>query len=240
MMGDRASAAESGMAVGAVAQGLAQHQNAIMQVYADIARQCIANRVAYSPNHEFPVSNRGQYGSITIQEMALSATINVKSKLAKSVHERMLASNAMQLMATLMNTGRLTEDGIAYFAEQAMFGSAPRKMISSFIQQPQPSPEAIQAAQLNGQNMANQLAQNQEMYNGNPVGYEMENIEENASPEEMDAIISQMGGAIEPEGQEVPSIQDVDMTSQEGAYSSDLEGGSPEMAAMTENPNSMI
>lgn len=245
MMGDRASAAESGMAANAVAQGLAIHQNAIMQVYADIARQCIANRVAYSSNHEFPVSNRGQYGSITIQEMALSATITVKSKLAKQVHEKLAAANAMQLMATLMNTGRLNENGIAYFAEQAMLGSAPRKMIASFITQPQPNQAAVQAAQLNGQNMATQLAQNQQMYNDNPVSYEMENIEETATPEQMDAVISQMNGAIEPEMEEVPGVEEggiegLDMPSQEGAYTSDLEGMTPEMGSLTANPNALV
>lgn len=242
MMGDRASAAESGMAVGAVAQGLATHQNAIMQVYADIARQMIANRVAYSSNHEFPVSNRGNYGSITIQEMALTATINVKTKLSKALHERLLASNSMQVMSSLMNQGRLNDNGIAYFTEQALFGNAPRKMIASFLVEPQQDQAAIQAAQLSGQNMANQLAQNQQMYNENPTEYEMENVEENASPEEMDAIISQMGGAIEPEGQEVPGLgaEGIDMQSQEGAYVGDMEGVSPEMAAMTVNPNSMV
>lgn len=240
MMGDRASAAESGMAIGAVAQGLAQHQNAIMQVYADIARQYITNRVAYSTNHEFAVSNRGQYGSITIQEMALAATINVKSKMSKSIHEKLLASNAMQIMASLMNSGRLTEEGIAYFTEQAMFGSAPRRLISTFIKAPQPSPEAIQAAQLNGQNMANQLAQNQELYNANPTQYEVDNVIDQASPEELSQVVSQMGGAIEPAAQEVPGIEDLDMTSQEGSYVSDLEGGSPELGAMTANVNSLV
>lgn len=240
MMGDRASAAESGMAVGAVAQGLAQHQNAIMQVYADIARQCIANRVAYSPNHEFAVSNRGAYGSLTIQEMALGATIVVKPKLAKNIHERMLASNAMQIMASLMNQKLINENGIAYLIEQSLFGAAPRKMIASFLNAPQADPTAIQAAQLSGQNMANQLAQNQQMYNENPSQYELDNVLETASPEEMDEVISQMNMAIEPEGEDVPGIEDIDMTSQEGAYVSGMEGGSPEMGAMTANPNALM
>ena len=242
MMGDRASAAESGMAMSAVAQGLAQHQNAIMQVYADIARQCIANRVAYSSNREFAVSNRGQYGSLTIQEMALTATINVKSKLAKNIHEKLLASNSMQIMASLMKQGRLNENGIAYFTEQAMFGSAPRKMVSSFLVASQASPEAIQAAQLNGQNMANQIAQNEMMYNDNPVGYESEAIEEEATPEEMDQVIAQMNSAIEPDMEEAPGLdsEGIDMPSQEGAYVGDMEGVSPEMGAMTVNPNSLV
>lgn len=240
MMGDRASAAESGMAVSAVAQGLSTHQNAIMRVYADIARQMIANRVAYSPNREFAVSNRGNYGSLTIQEMALTATINVKSKLSKTMHEKIIASNSMQLMAQLMNQGRLNDSGIAFLIEQAMFGAAPRKLAASFLKQPKEDQAAIQAAQLNGQNMANQLAQNQQMYNQNPTQYEMEDIQENASPEEMDEIISQMGGAIEPDGEEVPGVEDVDMESQDGAYVSNMDGVSPELGAMTANPNSMI
>lgn len=240
MMGDRASAAESGMAVGAVAQGLAQHQNAIMQVYADIARQMIANRVAYSNNREFAVSNRGNYGSLTIQEMALAATVVVKPKLAKSIHEKQLASNAMQVMGSLMSQGRINEDGIAYLTEQALFGAAPRRMISSFITAPKDDPTAVQAAQLSGQNMANQLAQNQQMYNENPTQYEVDNALANASPEEMDEIISQMNGAIEPEPQEVPGVENIDMVSQEGSYVSDLEGGSPELGGMTANINSMV
>lgn len=244
MMGDRASAAESGMAVSAVAQGLAQHQNAILQVYADIARQMIANRVAYSSNHEFPVSNRGNYGSLTIQEMALAATVTVKSKMATQIHQKLLAANAMQLMATLMNTGRLDENGIAYLAEQAMFGAAPRKVIASFIKQPQVSPEAIQAAQLNGQNMANQIAQNEMMYNDNPVQYESESIKEEATPEEMDAVISQMNGAIEPPMEEVPELEGgprgLDMPSQEGSYVPNLEGMTPESGSMVANANSLI
>ncbi len=242
MMGDRASAAESGMAIGAVAQGLAQHQNAIMQVYADIARQMIANRVAYSSNHEFPVSNRGQYGSLTIQEMALSATINVKSKLSKSLHEKLLASNSMQIMASLMGQGRLNENGIAYFTEQAMFGNAPRKMISSFLVKPQANPEAVQAAQLNGQNMAKQIAQNEMMYNDNPTQYEMEEVQEQASPEEMDEVIAQMNSAIEPPMERAPGVdvEGIDMPSQEGAYTSDMEAVSPELGAMTANPNALV
>lgn len=244
MMGDRASAAESGMAVSAVAQGLAQHQNAILQVYADIARQMIANRVAYSSNHEFPVSNRGNYGSLTIQEMALAATVTVKSKMATMIHQKMLAANAMQLMATLIKTGRINESGIAYLVEQAMLGTAPRKMVASFIEQPQASPEAIQAAQLNGQNMANQIAQNEQMYNDNPTEYEMENVQETATPEEMDAVISQMNGAIEPPMEEVPGLENgprgLDMVSQEGSYVSDLEGMTPESGSMTANANSLV
>lgn len=244
MMGDRASAAESGMAVGAVAQGLAQHQNAIMQVYADIARQCIANRVAYSNNREFPVSNRGKYGSITIQEMALSATINVKSKISQKVNERLIAANALQIMATLNGTGKLNEQGVAYLIEQSMFGVAPRKMVASFINPPAPSPAAIQSAQLNGQNMANQLAQNQQMYNENPTQYEMDNVLSQASPEEMDAVISQMNGAIEPPMEEVPGAESaprgLDMVSQEGSYAPDVEGMTPEMGSLVANSNSMV
>ena len=93
--------------------------------------------------------------------------------------------------------------------------------------------------------MATQLAQNQQMYNDNPVSYEMENIEETATPEQMDAVISQMNGAIEPEMEEVPGVEEgeiegLDMPSQEGAYTSNLEGMTPEMGSLTANPNALI
>ena len=240
MMGDRATAAETGQAQSAVAQGLAPHQNAMMQAYADIARQCIANRVAYSPNHEFPVTNRGQYGSLTIQEMALTATVNVKSKMAAQVHERIAAANALQIVGTLRDI--LNDNGLAYFAEKALFGEAPRKMIATFFNPPQPDPNAVQAAQLNGQNMATQMAQNQQMYNDHPVQYEMENAQERATPEQMDAIIAQMSSAIEPQMQDVPgaTVEGIDMPAQEGGYTSTIEGQTPYSGPETANINSLL
>ena len=240
MMGDRATAAETGQAQSAVAQGLAPHQNAMMQAYADIARQCIANRVAYSPNHEFPVTNRGQYGSLTIQEMALTATVNVKSKMAAQVHERIAAANALQIVGTLRDI--LNDNGLAYFAEKALFGEAPRKMIATFFNPPQPDPNAVQAAQLNGQNMATQMAQNQQMYNDHPVQYEMENAQERATPEQMDEIIAQMSSAIEPQMQDVPgaTVEGIDMPAQEGGYTSTIEGQTPYSGPETANINSLL
>ena len=240
MMGDRATAAETGQAQSAVAQGLAPHQNAMMQAYADIARQCIANRVAYSPNHEFPVTNRGEYGSLTIQEMALTATVNVKSKMAAQVHERIAAANALQIVGTLRDI--LNDNGLAYFAEKALFGEAPRKMIATFFNPPQPDPNAVQAAQLNGQNMATQMAQNQQMYNDHPVQYEMENAQERATPEQMDEIIAQMSSAIEPQMQDVPgaTVEGIDMPAQEGGYTSTIEGQTPYSGPETANINSLL
>ena len=118
-MGDRASAAESGMALGAVAQGLSTHQNAIMQLYADIARQCIANRVAYSPRQDFPISNYGSNSSVSIQQMALDAIINVRPAMAVQIHEKAVAANALQLVANLAQSGLINKDGIAYLMERA-------------------------------------------------------------------------------------------------------------------------
>ena len=90
--------------------------------------------------------------------------------------------------------------------------------------------------------MANQLAQNEQMYSNDPTKYEVENIEEEATPEEMEAVISKMNGAIEPESAKAPGldVEGIDMTSQEGAYVGDMEGVSPEMAAMTANPNALV
>ena len=121
-MGDRASAAESGMALGAVAQGLSTHQNAIMQLYADIARQCIANRVAYSSRQEFPVSNYGDSSTISVQAMALDAIVNVKPALAKRVQEKTIAANALQLLGTIGQ--QMNQEGMSYLMEQALLGSA--------------------------------------------------------------------------------------------------------------------
>lgn len=190
-MGDRASAAESGMALSAVAQGLATHQNAIMQMYAEIARQCIANRVAYSTRQEFPIINNGEYESVTIQQMALTATIDVKPKLAKRVEEKMASANAMALLngpaGQWMNNA-----GVAELVSISLFGSLPRKMIQSFINEPQASPQEVALAEQSARNQAQMLAQNAQAYQNNPIPYEVQNTIDNYSPEEVDAIIGNM------------------------------------------------
>ena len=253
-MGDRASAAESGMAMGAVAQGLSTHQNAIMQLYADIARQCIANRVAYSSRQEFPINNFGANASITIQQMALDAIVNVKPVLARRVQEKTIASNALQLVANLGQSGLISKDGVAYLIEQALMGTVPRKLAASFVREQGPSKEEVALAQQQAQNEAMALKQNQQMYDNAPVPYEVQNIMQNASPdevdeiisglaqgggeerqlsdEEMQAIVSRMGGSAGPQG--------IDMEQQEGAMSTGLEGQTPESGGENANPNSMI
>lgn len=248
-MGDRASAAETGAAIGAVAQGLATHQNAIMNTYAEIARLCIANRVAYSPEGVFTVMNKGEYAPLTAQQMALTATIDVKSVLSKKVREKMAAANAMTLIGSLQ--GILTPAGIAYFSEQAMYGSAPRKMIESFIKPAGPSEAEKQTASLEAQNMARQLDQNEQAYAQNPMQYEAENVMDNPnnSPEDIDAIIAGIGGAGMPalpnspqggRGEEEMSVEAIDVEQQPGAVMTDLPNQTPDMGGLMSNPNSMV
>lgn len=245
MMGDRASAAESGMAVSAVAQGLATHQNAIMQLYADIARQCIANRVAYSPNQEFPVTLNGGESAVTIQQMALSAVINVKPKLAKKVNEKTTATNALSLLGNLNGAGLLTEEGVAALASEAMLGAFPRKMIKTFIKQAGPSQAEVEANKIAGQNMATQLAQNQAMYENNPMPYEADNAIANTTPEQMDDVITQIEasnyadsgvGSLGGES----DVEVLDMQEQPGAMSVDMENLTSDSGSALANPNSQI
>ena len=248
-MGDRASAAESGMALGAVAQGLSTHQNAIMQLYADIARQCIANRVAYSPRQEFPVSNYGDNSSISIQEMALDAIVNVKPALAKKVQEKTLAANAMQIIGTL--GPQLNEEGLAYLMEQAMMGTMPRKVAENFIREKGPSEQEMALAQQQAQNDAQILQQNQQMYEQNPTQYETDNVLATQDPDSIDAIIAGLG-----QGQEAAvdfddvssdmtfspgGPESLDMMSQEGAMTTGgVQGMTPESGGAYANPNGLI
>ena len=230
-MGDRASAAESGMATFAVAQGLAVHQNALMDLFADIARQCIANRVAYSSRMEFPVINRGSYRTLTVQQMALTAVIDVKPKLAKQLQERQIAANAMALLGTLGQ--RLSKDGQAYLMEQSLYGTMPRKMASTFIKEAGPSPEEIALAQQQAQNDAMALQQNQQLYEMNPMPYEAAQAMETYSPDEIDTAIKQLGGEEGP-------VEILDMESQPGSMALDIEGLTPDSGSMLANPNSML
>jgi hypothetical protein len=246
-MGDRASAAESGMALGAVAQGLAIHQNAIMELYADIARQCIANRVAYSPRQEFPISNYGGNSSITIQEMALDAIIDVKPAMARRINEKTLAGNALQIAANFGQSGLINQQGIAKMIELALMGTVPRKIAESFVQEQGPSQEEIALAQQQAQNEAMALQQNQQAYEQNPTAYEIENVMQNRSPEEIDEIIAGLnGGGENPQGlseEEVAEVmrqrgpEGIEMEQQEGAMRTGLEGQTAESGSAYANPN---
>ena|GEM_PF-1868412 len=245
-MGDRASAAESGMAVGAIAQGLSTHQNAIMQLYADIARQCIANRVAYSPNQEFPVSTLGKERAITIQEMALDAIINVKPALAAKVAEKTIAANAMQVLASF--SGRLSKELEAYLMEKAMLGIMPRGFAESGILDQGTNPQEIALAQQQAQNDAQMLAQNQQAFEQNPTTYEVDEVMNTQDADSIDEIIAGMNAG----GDNYVDYQDMsrdatmsgvgpeslDMTSQDGAMTAGaVQGLTPESAGMYANPN---
>lgn len=243
-MGDRASAAESGMAIGAIAQGLSSHQNTLMALYADIARQCLMNRVVYSPSQEFPVINRGGNSTLTIQEMALDTLINVKPKFAKKVLERQLATQAVTIAGSFAQY--LSNEDLAYFIQQAMFGNVPRGLAERMLS-PEASPQETTLAMQQAQNQAQMLQQNQMAYEQNPLGYEANNVMANDSPEEIDQIIASLQT---PEGSEVVdetmvedmagTPQSLDMVQQDSAISLDILGNTPELGSMLANPNSLL
>lgn len=235
-MGDRASAAESGMALGAVAQGLAVHQNTIMSLYAEIARQCIANRVAYSPLQEFPVSAGGTYSSVTLVQMALEATIDVKPVLAKKVQEKMLSTTALSLIGAVGQ--EMNNRGLSYLVEMALMGTAPRGMIEGFLLEPQASPQEIALAQQEAQNMAAQLQQNQQAYQLSPIPYEVDNVMQNSTPEEIDEVIE---GVSTPAGtEEMAQTELLEMPQQDAAFATDLAISSPEMGSQMANSNTLV
>lgn len=228
-MGDRASAAESGMATFAVAQGLSVHQNALMDLFADIARQCIANRVTYSSRQEFPVVNNGSYRALTIQQMALTAVVDVKPKLAKQIQEKQIAANAMALIGTLGQ--QLSKEGVAYLMEQALYGTAPRKMAAAFVKEAGPSQEELALAQQSAQNDAMALQQNQQMYQANPLPYEVQETMRTSSPDEIDDAIKQLGNPPEEES----GVELLDMEQQPGSFSLDIEGQTSDLGSSLAN-----
>lgn len=233
-MGDRASAAESGMATFAVAQGLAVHQNSLMELFADIARQCIANRVAYSSRMEFPVVNKGEYKTLTIQQMALTAVIDVKPKLAKQIQEKQIAANAMALLGTMSSSGLISKDGQAYLIEQALYGTVPRKMAATFIKEAGPDPQELALAQQQAQNDAMALQQNQQMYQADPLPYEVQQAMNTYSPDEIDDAVKQLGSE-----EQMPmndnSVELLDMEQQPGSMELDMEGQTPEFGSEMAN-----
>ena len=231
-MGDRATAAESGMALAAVAQGLATHQNAIMQMYAEIARQCIANRVAYSAKQEFPIVNKGHYSVVTIQEMALAATITVVPKLAKKVQEKMLAAQAANMLGIL--GPNLTPEGMTELMVDALMGTVPRKIARTFVKDAGASEAEVALAQQEAKNTAQMLAQNQRAYEQNPSKYETDTVMNSYSPEQIDAVIGTM---MQDQGLDRLSDLDVEETQVEDIP---VPAMTPEAGGYMGNPESLV
>ena len=243
-MGDRASAAESGMATGAIAQGLTTLQQTVMSLYADIARVMIANYVTYSPNGNFKVWNGGDYSSLTIQQMATLAIVNVKPKLAKKVQERAIATNALAMVGNLGAPGLINQEGIAYLMEQALFGQMPRGLAAKFVNKPSVTPETVQANALQAQNMAQALQFNQQAYENNPTAYEALDVTQTMTPDQVDEVIAGMASeqaAPEqaPAEEEQIDISAVEMPEQEGGISLGDIGIGSEAAGAYANGNSI-
>ena len=225
-MGDRASAAESGMATGAIAQGLTTLQQTVMSLYAEIARQMIGNYVTYSPHGNFRVWNGGDYSTLTIQEMSRLAIVDVKPKLAKKVQERAIATNALAMIGNLGGSGLINQEGIAYLMEQALFGQVPRGMAAKFVNKPDVTPETVEANRQQAQNMATALQQNQQAYEANPMAYEALDVTQSMTPDQVDEVISQYAATQEPTSE--PQVS-ADLTSEAGniglTETTDLDAG---------------
>lgn len=239
-MGDRASAAESGMAVGAIAQGLSTHQNIVMSLYADIAKQCLMNRVIYSPMQEFPVNNMGNYSSLTAQQLAVTSMITVKSKLSRKIHERMLASQALAILTSVVGQ-RASSELQGLLMEQALYGQVPRRVAAQGLGMAPPNQQEIALAQQQAMNQAEMLKQNQQLFEDNPMPYISDSVMQNNSPEEVDQIIT---GLSTPDGTEVTdetiagSPELLDMGTQGlGLAMGDESGTPPELASSMANPD---
>lgn len=216
-MGDRATAAESGQAVGAIANGLTTLQQTVMSLYAGIAQQCIGNHVTYSPEGTFQIWNGGDYSILTIQQMAALAVVDAKPKLAKKVQEKMLATNALAIATSLGGTGLINKEGVAYLLEQALYGQVPRGMAAQFVNKPTVSAETVQANAEQAKNMATMLQQNEDMYMQNPIPYEVNDAVQSMSPSELDQVIAGLSGGASsaPAPAPAPAEGGIDITGSE-------------------------
>lgn len=248
-MGDRASAAESGMAQSAVAQGLTTHQDALMTLFADIARQNIANRVAYSSRQEFPIVNNGDYRTLTVQEMALNAIVEVKPKLAKQIQQKQTATNALAILGNLAQSGLINKQGMAGLTSLALLDVVPRKVAESWIQDAGPSEQEMALATQTAQNDAMALQQNQQMYEQNPIPYEVDNVMQTQSPDDIDQVIAGLSAETEawPQANAGTGSQTnlnpetLDMAQQDGAMAvSGMAGMTPDLGSALANPNGEI
>ena len=96
-------------------------------------------------------------------------------------------------------------------------------MASTFIKEAGPSPQELALAQQQAQNDAMALQQNQQMYQADPLPYEVNEAMRQYSPDEIDTAIKQLG-----RGEEQPvdasSVELLDMQEQPGSMALDIEG----------------
>lgn len=164
--------------------------------------------------------------------MALSAVIDVKPKLAKQLQEKQIAANAMALLGTLGQ--QLSKEGRAYLMEQALYGSMPRKIAATFIKEAGPSQEELALAQQQAQNDAIALQQNAQMYQANPLPYEVQHAMSTYSPDEIDTAIRELGQEDE-QDLDKNEIRLLDMAGQPGSMVLNTPGQTPEFGSEMAN-----
>lgn len=101
-----------------------------------------------------------------------------------------------------------------------------------------PAQETALAAQ-QAQNQAQMLLQNQQAYNNNPIPYEVDNVAQNFTAEEMAQITNGINNATA----EVESSTDItmlDMPEQDGAVALNLEGMTSDLGSALANPNGNV
>ena len=166
--------------------------------------------------------------------MALTAVVDVKPKLAKQIQEKQIAANAMALLGTMSSSGLISKDGQAYLIEQALYGTVPRKMAATFIKEAGPDPQELALAQQQAQNDAMALQQNQQMYQADPLPYEVQQAMNTYSPDEIDDAVKQLGSE-EQMPMEDNSVELLDMEQQPGSMELDMEGQTPEFGSEMAN-----
>ncbi len=259
-MGNRASAQEAGLVKDSIAQGVVTLSLALETFYAEVTRASLMQFVVYGNNSKLGIINRGRYSTVALQEMALDAIIDVKTKSTAQTIQQRLATNVLQLAATFKDSPMIDNEVWLPFAfSMASYGQIPVAIARTFVKQPDQSPEDKAAARQNAANTAVALQQNQQMYQTDPIPYEVRQAMGNLSPAEQQGLLKQLSsGQSQPQiTQEelsahglspqdvaaltgnggVPTYNNAETSGQSGAAVGGMPGMTSDSGAIAGNPN---
>lgn len=192
MIGDRATAKESGAAVGAVSAGHNSLIHTLELAFADIIRVVNLLTVRYMSDKTIKVNIDGELPTLNVSALALDSILNVK---LKSEVEKERESKSM-IAAQMLNIGAqnpyVNQEVFIPRVLKIAFGTLfPREELAQIIKMPEDT-AGIQLAQQQAANHAKKLQLQQQVVDQDPMGRLQMQAEATMTPEDMELLTSEL------------------------------------------------
>lgn len=192
MIGDRATAKESGAAVGSVAAGHNSLIHTLEIAFADIIRNVNLLTVRHMSNKTIKVSIEGELPTVNIQALALDAILNVRLKSEVEKERESKSLIAAQMLNIGSNNPYINQNVFIPRVLKIAFGTLfSREELSRIVQVPEDK-EGIALAQQHAQNHAKQLQLQQQVVDQYPMERLQMQAESTMTPEDMELLTQEL------------------------------------------------